>query len=69
MNSTDAHIPIGSIKIIYPNSKVKVEKLFDAKSISCIGEDPKSPHHKVFLSLKSGSVKCPYCGIIFRKHL
>lgn len=68
MNSTDVHIPIGSIKIIYPNNKVKIEKLFDAKTVYCTGEDANSLHPKVFLSLKSDVAKCPYCGTIFRKN-
>ena len=61
------HVPIGSVKIIYPSNKVKVEKLINTNTIACTGEDANSQHPKVYLSLKTGVNKCPYCGTFFRK--
>jgi len=65
------YVPLANVKIVYPNNKIKVEKsLIDQKcgsQVFCNGDDADSMHPKVYISLKSGTGKCPYCGIIFKK--
>ncbi len=59
-------IPLGTIKILYPNNKIKVEECVSKHKISCSGADESSKHPKVYLAIKNNVCKCPYCGTIFR---
>ena len=61
------HVPLASVKISYPSNKIKVEKPSLENKIFCVGEDASSKHPKVYLSVKSGTAKCTYCGTIFKK--
>lgn len=54
-----------NLNIMFPNSKVKTQVVTQNKKVFCIGDDADSPHPKVFLSVKKGEARCPYCGIIF----
>ena len=63
------HAPIGLINIIYPNGKIKVQKMAETNKVSCTGLDSSSQHPKVMISIKNQEAKCPYCGIIFQKNL
>jgi|GEM_PF-4857698 len=61
------HVPLASVKISYPSSKIKVEKPSLENKTFCVGEDSSSKHPKVYFSVKSGIAKCTYCGTIFKK--
>ena len=61
------HVPLASVKISYPSNKIKVEKPSLGNKTFCVGEDASSKHPKVYLSVKSGTAKCTYCGTIFKK--
>ena len=61
------HVPLASVKISYPTNKIKVEKTSSCAKTFCSGEDASSKHPKVAIAMKSGTAKCPYCGIIFKK--
>lgn len=61
------HVPLANIKIVHPSNKVRSEKSSQGNKVFCTGTDEDSKHPKVYISLKSGTGKCPYCGTIFKK--
>ena len=60
------HIPPASVKIVYPQVRIQHEELTQKNKVLCFGKDEHSKHPKVYISVKNGSGKCPYCGTIFK---
>jgi uncharacterized Zn-finger protein len=58
--------PPASVKITYPQVRVQIEDSTNKNKISCSGKDEHSKHPKVYFSLKNGSAKCSYCGVVFK---